>query len=67
MLIRRLLLSLVRESPNRATWWMEQENKIGAAFRKDRPSYKQMHAMATKHGELFAFDDEPLQDCMCTD
>jgi hypothetical protein len=46
---------------------MEQEAKIGATFRSDRPSYVKMHRMATQHGELFAFDDEALQDCACTD
>jgi 3'-phosphoadenosine 5'-phosphosulfate sulfotransferase (PAPS reductase)/FAD synthetase len=61
------IMSLIREQPKRAAWWMAQELKIDATFRKDRPSYAQMHKMATNHGELFAFDDEPLQDCMCTD
>lgn len=70
------VLALVRENPKRAIWWMEQEAKIhsagefkgdGARFRSDRPSYAQMHKMALNHGELFDFDDEPLQDCMCVD
>jgi len=67
------VLALIREEPKRAVWWVKMEalalasKPDGAVFRKDRPSYKQMHDMATKHGELFAFDDEPLQDCMCTD
>lgn len=68
------VLALVRESPRRAVWWMEQEAKIqsagqfrgdGARFRSDRPSYAAMHDMATRHGEMFPFSDEPLQDCMC--
>lgn len=70
------VLALVRENPKRAVWWMEQEAKIqsagefkgdGARFRSDRPSYAQMHKMALAHGEMFPFDDEPLQDCMCVD
>jgi 3'-phosphoadenosine 5'-phosphosulfate sulfotransferase (PAPS reductase)/FAD synthetase len=70
------ILSLVRENPKRAVWWMEQETRIqssgqakgdGARFRSDRPAYAAMLQMATNHGELFAFDDEPLQDCMCTE
>lgn len=70
------LLSLIRENPKRAVWWMEQEARIrsdgqikgdAGKFRSDRPSYAQMHAMATKHGELFKFDDQPLEDCMCVD
>lgn len=70
------VLSLIRENPQRAVWWMAQEARIasagkfrgdGARFRSDRPSYAEMHRMATAHGELFAFDDEALQDCACTD
>lgn len=70
------VLALVRENPKRAVWWMEQEAKVqsagqyrgdGARFRSDRPSYADMHRMATQHGELFSFSDEPLQDCMCVD
>lgn len=70
------VLALVRENPKRAVWWMEQEAKIqsagefkgdGARFRSDRPSYAQMHKMALNHGEMFPFDEEPLQDCMCVD
>ena len=70
------VLSLIRENPERAVWWMAQEDRIRSAgqikgdagkFRSDRPSYAEMHRMATQHGELFAYDDEPLQDCMCVD
>lgn len=70
------VLALVRENPKRAIWWMEQEAKTqsagqfkggGARFRSDRPSYAEMYRMATQHGELFKFEDEPLQDCMCVE
>jgi 3'-phosphoadenosine 5'-phosphosulfate sulfotransferase (PAPS reductase)/FAD synthetase len=60
------LLSIVRREPQRATWWVAQEKKVGGTFRSDRPSYAAMQNMATQHGELFGFD-EPLQDCACTD
>jgi 3'-phosphoadenosine 5'-phosphosulfate sulfotransferase (PAPS reductase)/FAD synthetase len=61
------IMSLIRENHERALWWIEQEKKIGATFRSDRPSYAEMYRMATQHGELFSFDDEPIQDCACTD
>jgi 3'-phosphoadenosine 5'-phosphosulfate sulfotransferase (PAPS reductase)/FAD synthetase len=61
------LLSIIRRQPERAVWWAAQEQKIGATFRSDRPSYAEMHRMATHHGELFAFDDTGLEDCACTD
>lgn len=70
------IISLIREQPKRAEWWMnaerESEEKRGndgfvSRFRKDRPSYAAMHKMALNQGELFKFDDEALQDCACTD
>jgi 3'-phosphoadenosine 5'-phosphosulfate sulfotransferase (PAPS reductase)/FAD synthetase len=61
-----LLLSVIRQEPARATWWMTQEAKIGGTFRSDRPTYADMQRMATEQ-ELIAFDDEALQDCACTD
>jgi 3'-phosphoadenosine 5'-phosphosulfate sulfotransferase (PAPS reductase)/FAD synthetase len=68
-------MALIRERPDRALWWMAQEQAVsnatkkpgGARFHADNPSYAQMHRMATHHGELFAFDDAPLDDCACTD
>lgn len=70
------VLALIREKPSRAIWWIEQEKAVnssgavtgrGGLFRSDRPSYQQMYDMATNHGELFAFEDESLIDCACTD
>ena len=59
------IMSLIREKPERATWWITQEQKIGATFRSDRPTYAQMLAYSESQVELFG--DEPLQDCACTD
>lgn len=70
------IMSLIREQPNRAIWWIEQENRIhskgqikgdAGRFRSDRPSYTQMHKIALSHGELFEFPENELQDCACTD
>ena len=67
------VVSLIREEPRRAIWWIEQEAKIkskgrfkgdGARFRNDRASYQRMYEMALSHGELFGYD-EPLEDCFC--
>ncbi|WP_298402776.1 phosphoadenosine phosphosulfate reductase family protein [Janthinobacterium sp.] len=67
------VLSLIREKPSRALWWIQQEKNAqtagsgaGGWFRKDRPSYQAMYDMAMNHGELFPFDDA-LTDCGCTD
>ena len=71
------LLSMIREEPRRALWWIEQEKKVtaigsarkdsGARFRMDRPSYAKLHEIALSQGEMFDYGDEPLQDCMCVD
>lgn len=70
------IISLIREQPDRALWWMEQEKRIHShgqisgdadRFRSDRPSYADMHRFATTQGEMFEFDDNELQDCACTD
>jgi len=67
------ILSLIRERPERAHWWMKMESlglsskPSGTMFRSDRPSYEQMYRMATDHGELFPFSDESIEDCACTD
>ena len=69
------ILSLIREQPERAKWWMKMEalalalasKPSGAVFRSDRPSYAVMHRMATTQDEMFEYGGEPLQDCMCVD
>jgi len=73
---REQVMALIREDPRRAEWWIKQENwaktvaikpEAGLRFRADRPTYTEMHRMATQHGELFAFGDESIEDCACTD
>lgn len=70
------VLSLIRERPDRATWWIAQESRIrsagqikgdAASFRSDRPTYAVMHRMAVEQPELFPFADESVDDCACTD
>ena len=69
------VLSLIREQPARATWWIQQESRIhsigqikgdAGVFRSDRPNYTAMRNMAVDQGEMFAYD-EALEDCACTD
>jgi 3'-phosphoadenosine 5'-phosphosulfate sulfotransferase (PAPS reductase)/FAD synthetase len=68
--------SLIRENPKRAIWWMEQEARVsvigaagpsGAMFQLVRPTYRQMYDSAMAQREMIEYDDEALQDCMCTD
>ena len=38
----KILNSLIREKPQRVDWWIKMEDKIGARFSKDKPTYLQM-------------------------
>ena len=67
-------MSLIRENPESADWWAEQEQKITQAgnagqcgrFRSDRPSYAQMKEYAINQIELEMIDDNGM-DCFCGD
>ena len=64
--------SLIRERPDLADWWIEQESierGAGAAgtFRNDQPSYSKMKMIATDQGSLFDFEDDDTVPCFCTD
>lgn len=69
-------LSLIRQKPARAVWWIAMENSIqssgqiagnGARFTKDGPSYADMARYAEDQGQLFDPDQEALDDCLCGD
>jgi len=59
-------MSIIREKPELADWWISQEKKIGGRFHKDNPSYEQMKIIASDQGQLFDFDDESIP-CFCGD
>jgi len=67
------VLSLIQENPDRADWWIAQEQRIpcaggnGHVFRFDRPSYSQMKSYAVDQGDFFGFEDDSILDCGCTD
>lgn len=69
------VLSLIREKPERAIWWMKMEahaqtsNKSfgdGARFRKDRPSYEEMYSFAKSQTDFFDANEEGIA-CFCGD
>ena len=63
-MIERVMIA----NPERAQWWIDQEAKIGATFRSDRPSYKEMFIQITTQGRLFdAPKDESTMPCDCTE
>jgi hypothetical protein len=55
------LKNIVRDRPDLARWWADQEARIGGTFRNDRPSYAAMLAQP----DLFV--DEQLSECYCHD
>jgi len=66
-------LSLIRELPSRAVWWIAQEASIqsskiadGARFTKDGPSYAQMLAYADSQTDIFDPNEEAIA-CFCGD
>lgn len=59
------ILGLIKDKPARAVWWANQEQVVGATFRSDRPSYKQM--MNYMHAQGDMFDTEGGIGCFCGD
>lgn len=66
-------LSLIREKPVRAVWWVRMEASVhstgqiagdGALFTKDGPSYAQMARFASMQGDFFDEDQDAI-DCFC--
>lgn len=58
-------MGLIRANPELADWWIEQEARIGATFRKDRPSYKAMKEAVLAQRSFDFGDVDQLIDCFC--
>lgn len=59
-----IITGLVTQNPERAVWWAKMENKIGAQFRTDRPSYQKLFQYTADQMPLF--NDETIE-CFCGD
>ena len=65
-------LSIIRDKPELADWWIEAENRVTDAagkrstFRKDEPTYADLKIIATSQDSLFAYGDESIS-CFCGD
>jgi hypothetical protein len=57
------LVNLIRQQPERADWWIEQERKAGATFIKNI-TYEHLKHIALNQKE-FDFGNEPEFDCFC--
>ena len=60
------VMALIRDKPERAIWWAQQESKIGATFRSDRPNYAQMLKFAQTQMDMFNPNEETIP-CFCGD
>jgi 3'-phosphoadenosine 5'-phosphosulfate sulfotransferase (PAPS reductase)/FAD synthetase len=60
------VISLVMDSPNRAVWWADQEKKVRATFRSDRPSYASMLQFSKDQRDMFDPNEEAIA-CFCGD
>jgi 3'-phosphoadenosine 5'-phosphosulfate sulfotransferase (PAPS reductase)/FAD synthetase len=67
------ILSLITEKPDRALWWIKQEEEAakrctgdGKFFAIDRPTYAQMHKYAAEQTDMFDKDEETIS-CFCGD
>jgi len=60
---RNKIKRLLTEHPEKADWWIEQEQKVGGSFRKDLPLAKFLDAIR-KAPTLFDYED-PDVECFC--
>jgi 3'-phosphoadenosine 5'-phosphosulfate sulfotransferase (PAPS reductase)/FAD synthetase len=69
-------LSLIREKPSRAIWWVEQEKKArahanvgesGCVFRQDIPTYAEMLRFVEQQDDFIGHQDEESIACFCGD
>lgn len=67
------ILSLITEKPERALWWMKQEEQAaklctgdGKFFAIDRPSYADMYKYSFEQTDLFDPNEEAIS-CFCGD
>ena len=61
-------ISLIRQRPDLADWWIQKEKEKGQLFRVNFISYEEMKLIATDHGDLFADgSDEESIPCFCGD
>jgi 3'-phosphoadenosine 5'-phosphosulfate sulfotransferase (PAPS reductase)/FAD synthetase len=67
------ILSLIQEKPERALWWIKQEEEAakrcvgdGKFFAIDRPTYAQMYKYAAEQTDMFDKDEEAIS-CFCGD
>lgn len=69
----KTITALVRANPSLADWWIRMEEEarpskpLGAFFRKDRPSYRQMTEAVERQQGLDFGEQDTLAECFCHD
>jgi len=61
----RILERLIRDAPERAEWWITQEERIGWTFKKGRRSYAEMAAHVRRTPLLPILDPDEEYDAEC--
>jgi 3'-phosphoadenosine 5'-phosphosulfate sulfotransferase (PAPS reductase)/FAD synthetase len=60
------LKRIMRDRPDLAPWWVEQEQRARQTFRLDRPDYAALLRSSDAQGEMFADPElDALSDCIC--
>ena len=54
---------IMRDRPDLAVWWIEQERRMGDRFRRESPSYADL----ASQGDLFVGLEDHLTECYCHD
>ena len=60
-------IKILKERPQMADWWIAKEKEMGAAFRKDRPSYIELLEISKQPEAPQLFDDDDQMTCFCHD
>lgn len=61
-----VIMSNVREKPQRAVWWAAQEARQKATFHKERPPYSRMREFALNQTDFVGYLDDGIP-CFCGD
>lgn len=61
------IMGIERKHPGSMAWWAEQEDIIGATFRKDRPSYAALLDAIDRQKNMDFGDLDQRIDCMCSE
>lgn len=61
------IIGLIRQKPESADWWIEQETRTGQLFRIDRPNYAALKMIALQPQFDFGEPQEDSLPCECVD